>query len=692
MSFLVVAALAVAALVALPIAAHLLRRGRATEQEFPPAALVPVAPPVARQRSRLEDRVLFSLRAVMIALLALLGATPFVRCERLSLSRTAGASVAVAIVVDDSMSMRAVTADGDPRWDVALAGARDLLGSARPGDAAAIVLAGRPARLALAATTDVGAARKVLDELEPSDRPTDLAGAVQLARSALEQLPHVDKRVVLLSDLAGEPIRDGTPEVWAPLEAIRQPMDDCGIVEAVRRGKRITVDVACSSASASREREVQVHAGKDSTVEADGAAAGGSGARQGTIASAPLKNRSGVQTIALELDSALTKLEVKLTGDDALAHDDVAPVARHAAALSIAVVTDPTTGSVKTGGATVIEQALASLGGEAGVRPLTVVPDEQADLDAHAALILDDPPGLAADARIAVREWLERGGVALALIGPGTMRTQLGSTLEPFADGAVRWEKTEEPGIDPASMSWLGDEARSLKDVAPRGRARLDGAHPQGARVAGRWKDGSAWMLESAVGRGLALTIGLPSSVDQSDFALRPAFLALLDYVVSQAERRSGPRRTVAGAVWLFPGAKNVAARGPEGPLTVLDASSAAARCEGIADAGGAADECADRATTLQQKSAVAAVRGAYVVDVDGDRQTRIVTIDPDEIRRSPQTLDAAVATSGGGGTKALVDVSPQIALALLVLFAGELILRGLRRAPRRGERRRSAA
>ena len=40
MSFLVVAALAVALLVVAPIVAHLLRRGRTPERIFPPAALV----------------------------------------------------------------------------------------------------------------------------------------------------------------------------------------------------------------------------------------------------------------------------------------------------------------------------------------------------------------------------------------------------------------------------------------------------------------------------------------------------------------------------------------------------------------------------------------------------------------------------------------------------------------------------
>ena len=70
MSFLVAAALALGAFVVAPIAAHLLRRGRAEEQEFPPAHLVPVAYRSARKKSRLEDRWLLLVRALLVFVLA----------------------------------------------------------------------------------------------------------------------------------------------------------------------------------------------------------------------------------------------------------------------------------------------------------------------------------------------------------------------------------------------------------------------------------------------------------------------------------------------------------------------------------------------------------------------------------------------------------------------------------------------
>src|SRR5580692_2402513 len=137
-TFLSALALAVALLVAAPYLAHRLRRRRAEEYPFPPARLVAPSPPKARRRARLEDRALFATRAVAVLLLAVLGATPFVRCSRLSLQRSEGASVAMVIVVDDSMSMRAQMGRGT-RFGRAREGAHELLASAREGDAIALV-------------------------------------------------------------------------------------------------------------------------------------------------------------------------------------------------------------------------------------------------------------------------------------------------------------------------------------------------------------------------------------------------------------------------------------------------------------------------------------------------------------------------------------------------------------------------
>src|SRR5258705_2942771 len=192
-------------------------------------------------------------------MLALLGATPFVRCSSLAIGRQGGASIALAIVLDDSLSMLAKTSSGT-RWDRARKAASDLVADAREGDAVGIVLAGSPPRIALASTTDLGAVRTVVEGLSPSHRATDLDGALELARSLVHGLPQVDRRVVLLSDLTdGHPNGPGLGEggdvpLWVPLTDLAQPAQNCAVLRADRQRDRAMVRVACSPPGESKGR------------------------------------------------------------------------------------------------------------------------------------------------------------------------------------------------------------------------------------------------------------------------------------------------------------------------------------------------------------------------------------------------------------------------------------------------------
>jgi hypothetical protein len=349
-SFLVAAALAIGALVLAPLIAHLLRRGRTPERLFPPAALVSRLEAHSRERARLEDRSLLSLRMAMVVVLALLGATPLVTCSRLSVDRPHGASVALALVVDDSHSMRAREPGGATRWERAREGARQLLRSVRDGDAVALVLAGKPARLALSATTDLGAARAALEELRQSDRSSDLDNAIKLARSALENLEQPDKKLIVLSDLAGTTLDD--PTIFAPLEEeLRNPVDDCGLVGARRQEDRVQVTLACSrSASNPRGLRLIASAAPESILTDPNG-----------VARASYEPRPGTQTLSFGLLPGAGEFALELTPADAIPANDRVTVSQASAQLDVAVVTDEDVASVITGGPTVIEQALRAV-------------------------------------------------------------------------------------------------------------------------------------------------------------------------------------------------------------------------------------------------------------------------------------------------------------------------------------------
>ncbi len=650
MSFVAIVGLAVAVFVAAPYLAHRLRRRRADERPFAAAALVPPAPPRARRRSRLEDRGLFALRALSVVALAVLGASPLVRCSRLSLHREGGASVALAIVIDDSMSMRALlpASRAETRFERAKRGAYELLGSSREGDAVALVLAGAPPRVVLAATTDLAAARVALAAVTQSDRGTDLDGAVAISRALVAQLPQVDKRVVLLSDLA-----DGRPDapaigggsdvpVWVPLPELRGPANDCGILSADVGTARVRVTLACGHGASPSGREVTLR----------------SGAKILGRAPAP-RGVGGDVTIALPSGETPRDLEVRLEGADAIAADDVATVVPEAAAPAVAVITDSPDETTVTGGAPIVEQALSALRLDVAVRPIPAVPDRAIEFEGFVGVIADDPSGLTPEQRRALASFLEQGGEALFALGPRAAAAPLGSSLEPALGHAVTWGRTTAKGAIAAhgAPPPFSDAARSLADLNPSGRATLAGEDLRAVEPLLAWDVGAPFVARRAFGRGGAWVVTLPFAVSASDLTLRPGFLALLDAWTDEARGRVVPLRVDVGQPWTFRATRDLAVEGPSGAVAVTR-DGAVAR-------------------------AVPPLVGSYVVTLAGKSETRVAAPLASEMDLRPRA--AVEATQGGalGDAHSTVDVSWGVALVLLGLVAAELALRVQRtRAP----------
>lgn len=685
-----------------PLVAHLLRRRRPEERPFPPARLVPRAPPVARRRAFLEDRALLSLRVLGVLALALLAASPLVRCSSLSLDRRGGASIALAIVIDDSMSMSAELPSGArrdgarTRFELAMVAARELGASLRSGDAVAIVLAGAPARVVLPSTTDVGVVRATLEQIARdgvSDRATDLDGAVALATAGMRDAPHADRRVVLLSDLA-----DGQPqalalagdaahaELAAPLDALRaappQGAADCAIVLASPEpegGVRdaIRVRVACALRGATRGgRGVEIVTG-DASAQVVGQAA-----LPATFAEAPATfdvvvpiDRKKAPNV--EPSAERPSLLARLTGVDALARDDVAPVLGGASAPILGVVVaegGAVDEVVATGGAPILERGLRAIESGSPVRPLPSVPDREVDLAPYAGLAIDDPPGFAPETRAALTRWIERGGVLLLGAGARVASPPLGSSFEPALLRAVRWERIEGRagapapplGVDPAHAGPFANGADAPADLAPRGRALFDREDVERSRVAAAFGDAAPLLLRRTIGEGEAWIVALPFSAETSDLPLRPGFLGLLDAWIARARERGAGARLEIGQAWSA------------GADDALEAIALGPRGDRAGDP--LAMERAPDAVRVRPRAL-----GSFLVTVTPKggaprREVRAVTPAPREVDLAARPLAPSVAAGAKSGLeRATVPLGPALAALVTALAAIELFVRAAR-------------
>lgn len=255
----------------------------------------------------------------------------------------------------------------------------------------------------------------------------------------------------------------------------------------------------------------------------------------------------------------LELLVAHLTGTDAIAADDSAPVVVEASPGTVAVVADAVDELAVTGGPPVVEQALAALELDIAVRPIPALPDRSEDLAPFAGAILDDPPGFTPEERRALGTFLEGGGAVLLALGPRAAAAPLGASLEPIIPHAILWGGTPVPGADASSaVGTLAESAQSLEDLAAKARATLAPEDVGGFEPLLKWGDGSILVAKRAIGRGEAWIVTLPFAIDASDLPVRPAFLALLDAWASEARARAAPRRTDVGVAWTFPGARSV--------------------------------------------------------------------------------------------------------------------------------------
>ena len=122
---------------------------------------------------RLRRSLLLLLQLLLVAILALLAARPF-------LERPAGLARDVVVVLDTSASMGAT--DVTPtRLDGAKAAILDALRDLPTGGKVSVIAADRAARIVVNETTDLGRVRQALGTIDPSSASGNLGDALELA-------------------------------------------------------------------------------------------------------------------------------------------------------------------------------------------------------------------------------------------------------------------------------------------------------------------------------------------------------------------------------------------------------------------------------------------------------------------------------------------------------------------------------
>lgn len=579
MGFTAALALALGTLVVLPWIAHRLRRSPPRDEPFAPLRFVPEASGPSDVPRGIDDRLLFAARALVVLLLALLAAGPRVRTSTLGVRQGDG-DASVVLVLDDSGGMRAREGTS-ARLSLAKAELRKVLDDLDGGDRAALVLAGKPARVVRGFTEDLQAIRAAIETAEAGDRATDLAGALDRA----EELAGDERGAVVVVATDGEgsggprTIETKLPLHTAKIAAARR--DDCAVITARARAGAAHVRVACQTASKRRVRWL------DGTRE---------------IAATQADLREGVTEIALDAAGERPRGRVELDAADGLAEDDGAAVVVGSARMRIGVVDRSVGVDDEERTPPTLLRAFEAVAPEAEIERLARVPTDAA-LASLDVLAIDHAVPWSADERMAIQGAMESGLSLWVAFGPASAEGSLGASFEPFVEGPVRWE----PG---ASRVRFGVEG-----AAPvQGRARF--VLGAGAQVIAAFEDDAPFLVRASHRAGAVTLVAVPSDPRFGDAALRPAYVDAALAIVDEARRVRPHGDLRAGETLPVPADADVI--GPRGRIEV--------------DRSGA------------QATVPLAHAGELRIRDRGSEQVRVVTLDEAEVLGGAVAIQSSAA------------------------------------------------
>ncbi len=601
-------------LAAIPVVIHLLSRRRYRRVEWAAMRFVLDADRRNRRRVLMEQWVLLALRCLVVALLALLVARPFVQPGLLASILGSRGQVERFIVLDDSAStsFRSGLESDFQRLTAATARLLRWLAEEAPGDRLTLVLTSAPAtplleRVRLAAT-DLDAALQPLAALVPSDARADPRRVMERIAGDLKAAGRrVPADVYVLSDLqrsdwiaaASEgsvfrPLQD--PDWFAPrlllIGTNGGPRDNAAVSD-VRFDRPHTLAGFPAAAHATvtnfGARPIQT---VTPLVEADGAPV-------------PVEAVNSVlpgesRRIPLELafaDVGYAELSVGITGLDRFARDDVRRVAvRVATALRVLLVNGQPATDVYEDEVFLLRTALAPRGPlSSGLTVETIDPEAIAaatlrDFDCVFLCNVGTPDESAAEV---LRRYVSAGGGLV--IFPGDQWAPIDEVNRAYGTGtggllparAVRL--VELPGLGLGLRRTLdhpvtslfpgGDDAlsdavhfRGFVELEDDGPAAGDAAPPadgERGRVLARYSDprGSPAIVEKRLGQGRILLFTSTCDLQWNDWGRAPdgSFLVtLLETVQYTAGRGAAAPDLLAGQplrVTLAPDAYELAAR-----------------------------------------------------------------------------------------------------------------------------------
>lgn len=536
MGFLTPWFLAGAAAVGLPVWLHLLRKHKTTPLPFGSLMFFEKRTQSSVKHRRLRYLLLFAARALLVLLIVLAFAHPYVRRQALGGSR---ANEVTVVAIDNSMSMRAGTKLSQAKND-----AKGVIDGLRAGQKAQVLAFGSRVAVMSEVTDDHNSLKAAIDGIQPGDARTSYAELSRSIRSIATSLK-LPLAVELYSDLQNT----GWPTNYNDLRLSAAVRLNTHGIDA----KEIP-NFAVENVIAPR----RVYEGKKNRVLATVTGFGTKKATRtvslvlnGRVVESkqvevPESGRAAVEFLSLEVPYGRNKGEVRIDSADTLAADDVFYFSVERADPRKALFVQEAPGSR---GLLYFKAALEAAGQSAfEIDPVTADQAANLNLSKYSFVVLNDLVALPGSFESNLHEYVRGGGSVLVTLGvKSAQRTKVPVTGEAIAGGKYSGREGERfqavAFLDASHPSIVKDD--KWDGVKFYHTVRVT---PSTSRVAAKLSDQTPLLLDQQIGEGHVLVFASTFDNLENDFPIHASFVPFIDQTSRYLGRLdAGPASTMVG-------------------------------------------------------------------------------------------------------------------------------------------------
>jgi hypothetical protein len=547
MGFLAPWFLAGMAAVGLPVFVHLLRRQTTVPRPVSSLMFFERGTQSSVRHRRLRYLLLFALRALLVLLLALAFARPFLRRKTVLAS-----DKLLVVVVDDSFSMNAADDAAGTKLDEAKREALAVLGKRSGAQKAQVMALGGQMEVLTQPVEDAGELRAAVQGIAPGDGHGTF-GELGRGMRAMAETVHTPMEVHLFSDMQQTNMPGNFADMVMPgnvtlvLHAVGTAATPNWTVESVeapgqlvdpKKARVIAVVAGHDTPAATRTVSVVVNGVVTATKKVD----------------VPANGRATVAFDSLDVPFGESKCAVKIDGADGFPNDDASnfAVKRADPERVLFVHQGSDARSPLYFGAALAAAAQATF----VLQPIT--PEQASDIDPtkYAFVVLSDVPSVPSILEHTLEKNVADGGSVLVAAGTAmSHREHIPVYGGDVADGHYY---TGGSAAD-AGFTTVGDvdaahpamkEAEGWEGAKFFYAAAVD---PGSARVVARLADGTPLLIDKQMGEGHVLVFASGFDDLTNDLPLEPAFVAFVDQTARylSGEERVGGARVVDSFVQL---------------------------------------------------------------------------------------------------------------------------------------------